>query len=201
MGVADVRPRCTQRSAPPPTPELTVRPLRVASLVATLLALSLTACGADDTPAGDEPAADDAADDAADGTPAADGDDSSRTDGDGSADAGDDGGLRDDRDELGAPGDPGPVADLDEATAAAVADLAASEGVGEDTIEVVESRQVTWPDGAVGCPEPGGMYTQALVPGYRIVLAVDGVEVTYTGGEGRVPARCDDPGPTADEGT
>jgi hypothetical protein len=27
---------------------------------------------------------------------------------------------------------------------------------------------VTWPDGSLGCPQPGVNYTMALVPGYRI---------------------------------
>ena len=35
----------------------------------------------------------------------------------------------------------------------------------------VESQEgVTWPDGSLGCPEPGMMYTQALVEGYRVVI-------------------------------
>jgi hypothetical protein len=29
-----------------------------------------------------------------------------------------------------------------------------------------------WSDGSMGCAEPGRIYTQALVPGWRIVLAV-----------------------------
>jgi hypothetical protein len=41
-------------------------------------------------------------------------------------------------------------------------------------IEVVRGERVTWPDGALGCPQPGMMYTQALVNGYRVMLGVDG---------------------------
>jgi hypothetical protein len=94
-------------------------------------------------------------------------------------------------------GDAGEV-DLDAATEAAVADLAASEGVDPGAIDVVTAEEVTWPDGALGCPEPDQMYTQALVPGYRIVLDVEGDEVHYHGAEGAEPARCDDPQLPAD---
>ena len=37
-------------------------------------------------------------------------------------------------------------------------------------IKVLSAEAVTWPDGSLGCPKPGMMYTQALVAGYRIVL-------------------------------
>ncbi len=39
-------------------------------------------------------------------------------------------------------------------------------------LTVVAAQAVTWPDGSLGCPQPGVMYTQALVPGYRVVLAL-----------------------------
>ncbi len=38
-------------------------------------------------------------------------------------------------------------------------------------LRVVQSEAVTWPDGAIGCPQPGTMYTQALVPGWRFVVS------------------------------
>ena len=38
------------------------------------------------------------------------------------------------------------------------------------------SQAVTWSDGALGCPEPGRAYTQALVPGWQIRLRA-GTEV------------------------
>ncbi|MEX1165246.1 MAG: hypothetical protein WEB03_16865 [Nitriliruptor sp.] len=94
----------------------------------------------------------------------------------------------------------GAATDLDALTAAAVADLAATEGIAESDVEVVTAERVTWSDGALGCPEPGMMYTQALVPGYRIVLATAGGEVAYHGAEGQPPARCDDPQPPSDSG-
>jgi hypothetical protein len=43
--------------------------------------------------------------------------------------------------------------------------------------EVVRSQSIEWPDGSLGCPEPGQFYTQAIVPGYWVVLQMG--EETY----------------------
>jgi hypothetical protein len=75
----------------------------------------------------------------------------------------------------------------------AVVDAGGEAGVDPDEIEVLVAEEVTWPDGALGCPQPDGMYTQALVEGYRIVLDVAGEEVHYHGARGEPPFRCDDP--------
>lgn len=75
----------------------------------------------------------------------------------------------------------------------AVEDAAAATGVPASDVEVVVAEAVTWNDGSLGCPEPDGMYTQALVEGYRIVVAVDGEERAYHGAEGGDPAYCADP--------
>jgi hypothetical protein len=109
----------------------------------------------------------------------------------------------DDADSPSAPPSPDgeEVADLDAAVEAAIADLAATADVDTAQVEVRTAERVTWSDGSLGCPEPGMMYTQALVPGYRIVLSVDGTEVAYHGAEGTVPARCEDPQPPSDPGS
>ncbi len=60
-------------------------------------------------------------------------------------------------------------------------------------VTVVEAEAVVWPDGALGCPQEGEMYTQALEDGFRVVLDVDGVEVHYHAAEPDAPFRCDDP--------
>jgi hypothetical protein len=52
----------------------------------------------------------------------------------------------------------------------AVTDLAGRLGVEPSEIEVVMAERVTWPDGSLGCPEPGVSYTQALVEGSKVVL-------------------------------
>ena len=71
------------------------------------------------------------------------------------------------------------------------------EDAGAGAAEVVVAERVTWPDAALGCPEPDQVYTQALVEGYRIVLAVDGDEVAFHGAEGEPPFRCEAPQPPA----
>ena len=41
-------------------------------------------------------------------------------------------------------------------------------------LSVALAEAVTWPDGSLGCPQPGREYTQALVRGYRIqIVAAD----------------------------
>jgi hypothetical protein len=97
-------------------------------------------------------------------------------------------------------GDDAVVEDLDAAARRAVEDLAEAEGVDPADIEVVVAERVTWRDGSLGCPRPGEMYTQALQPGYRIVLSLDGEEIAYHGREGLEARRCDDPQPPAPGG-
>jgi hypothetical protein len=47
-------------------------------------------------------------------------------------------------------------------------------GAPRSQIEIISTEKITWNDGALGCPQPDRMYTQALVPGYRIrVQAAD----------------------------
>jgi len=52
-------------------------------------------------------------------------------------------------------------------------------GVAVDQIMVAEVEAVTWPDGCLGVGKIGVMCTQALVPGYRFVLDVDGMQYEY----------------------
>ncbi len=67
------------------------------------------------------------------------------------------------------PGYTAPVnATLQTMTEAVLADASKRTGLAVGKLEVVESIAVTWPDGSLGCPEPGMNYTMALVPGYRI---------------------------------
>jgi hypothetical protein len=62
-----------------------------------------------------------------------------------------------------------------------------------DDIRVASAVEVVWNDGSLGCPEPGMMYTQALVPGYRIILEADGKVYAYHGATGRPPRLCEAP--------
>lgn len=51
---------------------------------------------------------------------------------------------------------------------AVLADAARTTGLAAEDLKVVSVERVTWLDGALGCPEPGLFYTQALVSGFRI---------------------------------
>lgn len=158
---------------------------------------TLAGCGSDDAeviPPVDAPD-DGTVDDP--GTDDGDGDDPT----DGTIDDGADGADGTD-DESGGDVDPSEVPEaLQSAVATAVDELAADTGADPADVEVVTAEPVTWSDGSKGCPQPDQMYTMALVPGYRIVLAVDGDEVHYHGGDGETPFRCDDPAPPAEAGS
>lgn len=84
-----------------------------------------------------------------------------------------------------APATSGPSSNLEIANA----DVRARLGTDAD-VEVVSHEEVTWPDGGLGCPEPGMSYTQALVNGERIVLRADGVDYEYHAGKNRPAFYC-----------
>jgi hypothetical protein len=60
---------------------------------------------------------------------------------------------------------------------AVVDDMLARSGAERSAVEVVKSEAVEWSDGSLGCPQPDMMYTQAIVPGYHVILALG--EATY----------------------
>ncbi len=72
----------------------------------------------------------------------------------------------------------------------AQADLARRLGVDPVEVTVVSYKDVTWPDGSLGCPEPGNSYTQALVEGYQIGLRHDDRFFDYRGADGDDPSLC-----------
>lgn len=68
---------------------------------------------------------------------------------------------------------------------AAISDAVRRTSASRGDVEVVTAEPVTWSDGSIGCPQPGLAYTQALVPGYRIVLRAAGQTLNYhVGGKG-----------------
>lgn len=77
----------------------------------------------------------------------------------------------------------------------AMEDVTERAEVPREDVEIVVTELVTWPDGALGCPEPDMSYTQALVEGYRIVLRVNGEEYHYHGAAGEDPRFCASPEP------
>ena len=83
--------------------------------------------------------------------------------------------------------------------AQAIADLAARLGVPESEIAVVSHEAVMWPDGSLGCPQPGMAYTQALVEGTQTILEYEEVRYDYHSGGGRDPFLCEGGGLTVPE--
>ena len=68
-------------------------------------------------------------------------------------------------------------------------------GVDLSAATVVTAEAVEWPDGSLGCPEPGMFYTQAITPGYKVVISVGGVEYDYRATDAGQARLCQDPGP------
>lgn len=100
------------------------------------------------------------------------------------------------------PREGGSIWDVDEEMIDAVVEQAAADaGVAADEISVVSADAVTWSDGSIGCPQEGMGYTQALVPGYRVILDVAGEEVHYHAGSDARFFACDDPQEPIDDGT
>jgi len=62
-------------------------------------------------------------------------------------------------------------------------DLAERLGASVDELEVIKAESITWNDGSLGCPKPGQNYTQALVPGYWIILVRGDEEYDYRASE------------------
>lgn len=75
----------------------------------------------------------------------------------------------------------------------ATADLATRLEVDQAEIEVISVESGVWSDGSIGCPEPGKMYTQALVTGHRVILAHDGESYSYHQGGSQSVVLCDEP--------
>ena len=62
-----------------------------------------------------------------------------------------------------------------------VAEVAKLAGVPADQVTVISAEEVTFPDGSLGCPQPGMVYTQALVDGYKIVAEAGGKTYDFRG--------------------
>ncbi|TDD22927.1 hypothetical protein E1218_18615 [Kribbella turkmenica] len=91
------------------------------------------------------------------------------------------------------PGTPTGAPPASGAVEQAKADLVKRLGIDPGQVTVVSATEVTWPDGSLGCPEPGMNYTQALVPGARIVLEAGGKQYQYHSGGTRPPFLCTNP--------
>ncbi len=65
-------------------------------------------------------------------------------------------------------------------------DAATRTGAARASITIAEATAETWPTGALGCPSPGVMYTQAIVNGWKVILEAGGTRIDYrASGPGR----------------
>jgi hypothetical protein len=78
---------------------------------------------------------------------------------------------------------------------AAVAAAAGAEAA--STAELVVASAVTWPDGSLGCPEPGLVYPQMVTPGYHLVFATGDAQYDVRASEAGEVRLCQRGGPRA----
>jgi hypothetical protein len=59
------------------------------------------------------------------------------------------------------------------------ADVEQRSGVARTAFEYIRAEAIIWNDGSLGCPQPGVEYTQALVPGFWVVIRTGEAEYDY----------------------
>jgi hypothetical protein len=72
----------------------------------------------------------------------------------------------------------------------AILDDLAGRGAPDDAVELVSVRSVTWNNGALGCPQRGRSYTQALVDGMQVIVRAGDREYDYRFGNSDRPKLC-----------
>ena len=68
--------------------------------------------------------------------------------------------------------------------------LADAQRFGAEPLQLVLAKSVQWPGSALGCPEPNGAYTQALVPGFRVQVRVGQQLLYYRAARQGAPRPC-----------
>ena len=74
-------------------------------------------------------------------------------------------------------------------------DLARRLLLGPENIRLVSAEPIEWPDGSLGCPEPGMFYPQVLSPGFLVVLEARGIRYEYHTDLESYVILCGDEGP------
>ena len=62
---------------------------------------------------------------------------------------------------------------------AVAADAAQRFNIPASAVVLTRAEQVSWPDGSLGCPEPGRSYSQALIAGFRLVAMASAGDLLY----------------------
>jgi len=76
------------------------------------------------------------------------------------------------------------------AARAAIEDLARRLSIDAADVEFVRQEEVDWPDGSLGCPQPGMSYRQMVTNGIFIQLRVGDRLYNYHGGTNRPASLC-----------
>lgn len=74
---------------------------------------------------------------------------------------------------------PAPQTELTPAEQAAIARLSSTLDLPAGQISILSTEAVNWPDGCLGIQRPGMMCTEAIVPGYKIVLEAGGEQYEF----------------------
>lgn len=82
----------------------------------------------------------------------------------------------------------------DELLDAITADLGKRFHLDTAGLRPVRAESVNWNDGALGCPKPDQVYTQAITPGYHIVFEIDGTHYDYRANRNGFFMLCELPG-------
>ena len=88
----------------------------------------------------------------------------------------------------------------DSTMAMIVADAATVAGVDPAAVTLVSVKPVTWTDGSLGCPKPGVMYTQSVVPGFHVIVRAGDRKLDYRVGRAGTAKRCDSGTSTGSDG-
>lgn len=91
-----------------------------------------------------------------------------------------------------APSEPPVFDEVDQEILDAVCACAAEHcGVELEAVNVLQAESVVWKNGALGCPQPGVEYKDQMVPGYHIILEVEGAQMDYRATEGGFIKLCE----------
>ncbi|MBE2237077.1 MAG: hypothetical protein IAE81_04765 [Caldilineaceae bacterium] len=82
-----------------------------------------------------------------------------------------------------------------------LADAASRTGLAREALRVIQDQAVVWPDGSLGCAQPGMVYTQALVEGYHVIVAAGEQTLDYRAGRSNSFRLCENPQPRTSGGT
>jgi hypothetical protein len=71
--------------------------------------------------------------------------------------------------------------------------VATKTGAALASVTVNSVTALNWPDSALGCPQPGVMYSQLVTPGYKIVVSANGQTFEYHSDRGSHVVTCTTP--------